>query len=424
MFSRILRWLKSCLGVEHEDAGGQAQRTRHNGYSKRPPPPPFNNMDRDNYDPAGRALQSPLYDNFQINNIHNKSPRAPSGQSYYTIGQPVAGHSQPRRSRASEQGVYWSTSFMDRDELREVFNLIQAALEHVPYAICGLAGIIDHGLANRHCNRVSIICPQECQKNVNSWALTKGYQVDGDSIGIITSRRLIRRVRVKFIPSGFERLKIQQSNCSQARVLSMISLLDFVAAGWLDSKRRGHEHALATIASDIFFCLEHLAASRTIIDHRYLPTFLGEEFFTEFSSRYNMARPGMAQAGIDVSAILALHRETAELREHDALLQQYGRRGDAAPKRPKGQFEDLRSSVHTTRGKAPLTQAQLDARPLPPTPQLPRQVYQPAENHQVVRSPGKSRPRTRGENRTNAGRDPTARRPRPKPVEKPPGNWI
>ncbi|KAI0468468.1 hypothetical protein F4859DRAFT_205139 [Xylaria cf. heliscus] len=353
--------------------------------------------------------------------LPERGPRTQSGESQYTIGLPM-GASHPRirsqdRFEGNTPGAHWSTSYMTRAEMTELFNLIDAALSHLPYAICGLAALIDHGLTNRQANKVSIICPQLCRKNVISWAATKAYAVHADSIAVPMQNGLVRRVRVKYIEHGFETLHRVRSNCSNATVLSIDSQLDNVAAGYLDNKKRGDERALAVIASDIFFCLGRIAARRERMDPKYLPTFLGEDFFPDFTARYVKARAEMTRAGIDVSAVLAKHRAAKSLREHDEMLRQYGMNGDVAPEGQRGQFEDIAMSVYTVRESPEVAAARL-----PDTLRPPQQVYRRPEDR------GQGLPRqgqTDGSTLSNPGRSLTAQRKvQPKPVEKPGANWI
>ncbi|KAI0547118.1 hypothetical protein F4679DRAFT_597906 [Xylaria curta] len=336
----------------------------------------------------------------------SKHPQAQSGKSQYTSSLPVKIPYQPRikpQGRFARSKMQWSTSYMSRAELAELFNLIHAALEHVPYAICGLAALNDYELTDRQANKVSIICPRTSRKNVMAWAATKGYEVHVGSIGIPTSDGLVRRVRVKFVERGFEALQHERSSCSNATVLSIASLLDNVAAGWLDNKRRGDERALGMIADDIFSCLDNIAARREIVDPRYLPTFLGEAFFTDFTACYGNARPEMTRAGIDVSAVLAKHRDAASLREHDEMLRQYGCHSDSTPREPRGQFEEVRASVYTIREKDFPLEASM------------KQAYQRADyrNYDFPRPSNNLRPRLATQGYTQ-----------PKPVDKPEGNWF
>ncbi|KAI0445850.1 hypothetical protein F4803DRAFT_506669 [Xylaria telfairii] len=351
-----------------------------------------------------------------------KGKRVQSGESRYTIGLPVrTSHPQIRREDRFIDSNLWSTSFMDSEELRELFNLLHATLAHVPYAVCGLAALIDHGLTNRQANRVSIICPRPSRKNVLAWAATKNYAVHGDSIGIPTSNGQMRRVRVKFVEHGFEELQRVRSSSSNATVLSITSQLDNVAAGWLDNKKRGDERALGVIASDIFFCLDRIAARREQVDPMYLPTFLGEGFFADFTARYTTARAEMALAGIDVGAVLAEHRAAAALREHDEFLRQFGMKGDTVRGGPRGQFEDISMSVYTVRERD--TPSQTSPGRIPAMPWPPRQVYQSVRDR-GDNNPGPSR-LADGPALDVPGRSLTARRyGRPKTVVRPEGNWI
>jgi hypothetical protein len=310
---------------------------------------------------------------------------------------------------------------MNREELTELFNLIHETLEHVPYAICGLGALIDHGFTRRRANKISILCPQECKNNVKAWAATRGYEVFIDSVGLPMRDGLLRRVRIKFLDAGFEKLQRVRSSFSDAYVLSMASQLDNVAAGFLENRRRGDERALKTIANDVFWCLDHIASRRERIDPVFLPTFLGEDFFADFTARYPEARPEMARAGIDVSSVLVNHREASSLREHNEMLWQYGLRGDVVTQQP-GQFENMRDlanskSVYTLRERDSRTESVL----LPPMPMplplpLPISMPQPPEASHLRPSkhlpePQKNRPVDTLMRKWNSLREPLSSQP-------------
>ncbi|KAI1433909.1 hypothetical protein GGR50DRAFT_457055 [Xylaria sp. CBS 124048] len=250
-------------------------------------------------------------------------------------------------SRTESTQVRWSTKYMTRDELKDLFNLVHETFSHLPYAICGLAAMIDHGFLGRQANRISLICPRESKDNVKAWAATGGYPTSIDSVGLPARDGSFRRVRIKFIDHGFEDLELVPSKLGNAVVLSPVSTLDNVAAGYLQNRKRGDERTLQVIANDIFWCLDHLASTRRgKVDPSLLPTFLGEECFADFTTAYMTARSEMARAGIDVAAVLARHRAAASLREHDAMLRGYGMKGDIVTSQP-GQFERMQDLVRS-----------------------------------------------------------------------------
>ncbi|KAI1740413.1 hypothetical protein F4680DRAFT_465806 [Xylaria scruposa] len=405
MTFNLLKFIKACFRAWHPSRHLKPTSSAHRADH-------YNTRVRTNIDRVERHPERP--ENTTSNT--SKHPRAESSKSQYISSLPVTTPYHPRikpRGRFARSKMQWSTSNMSRAELAELFNLVHAALEHVPYAICGLAALNDYELTDRQANKVSIICPRTSRKNVMGWAATKGYEVHAGSVGIPTSDGSVRRVRVKFVEHGFEALQRVRSTCSNATVLSVTSLLDNVAAGWLDNKRRGDERALAVIANDIFSCLDNIAARREGVDSIYLPTFLGEVFFTDFTACYDNARPEMARAGIDVGAVLAKHRDAASLREHDEMLRQYGCHGDSAPREPRGQFEEVRASVYTIRDKDFPHEATVGR--MPTTAQPPRQAYH---------FPGRS---GMANGSTSSNLIPslaTRRNTQPKPVEKPDGNWI
>ncbi|KAI1355316.1 hypothetical protein F5Y01DRAFT_173354 [Xylaria sp. FL0043] len=335
---------------------------------------------------------------------HSTSPRQPSPRPRIMAEARGSGSS-------SYSNESWATSDMNRRELKELFNLVHQTLEHVPYAICGLAALIDHGFTARKVSRISIICRQESRKNVKLWAKANGYETYTDSIGIPLRDGSIRRVRIKYLEFGFETLQRVHSSFSDATVLSLTSQLDNVAAGYLDHRRRGgNEKTLDTIAADVFFCLDQLASRREHVEARFLPTFLGESFFTTFTSKYVDARPKMAMAGIDVARVLAKHRAASALREHDEMLRGYGMRGDVTPPEP-GQFELMKNLSHRKSVYTIRDQAAHDS-DVPPMPPLPDPAYMPAK--------------TTGGSRNDPGRNLTAPKPpkEPKPAKRPVAKWV
>ncbi|KAI0014882.1 hypothetical protein F4780DRAFT_788082 [Xylariomycetidae sp. FL0641] len=305
---------------------------------------------------------APAADNDNDNDARATSPRPPrirtTGRFPTTTTAAGAGAGAPR----------WATSNMTRAELAELFDVLHALLEQtgsgVPYAVCGLGALLDHGCAARRASKVSILCPAHSRHNVGAWAAAHGYERYADSIGLPLRGGAVRRVRVKYLDAAaFDALQVQRSGISAAAVLGLASTLDHVAAGWLERAGRGddddddggsNERALRTIADDVFWCLRHAAQHRVPLPERYLPTFLGEAFWAGFTAAHPHARPEVARAGVDVARVLARHRDAAALREHDAMLRQFGLRGDVPAERP-GAFEGLRDlansrSVYTLRG--------------------------------------------------------------------------
>ncbi|RWA13694.1 hypothetical protein EKO27_g1422 [Xylaria grammica] len=314
---------------------------------------------------------------------------------------------------------------MDPEELQELFNLIHEALSHVPYAICGLGALIDHGLTGRKASRISILCPQESKNNVKAWAAASGYHVYADSVGVSMRSGTIRRVRIKYIDFGFESLQRTRSSFSGATVLGILSQLDNVAAGYLDNRKRGNERALQIVAGDVFFCLKTIASQRLRVEPQFLPTFLGEDFFADFTARYPEARPEMAKAGIDVSSVLVKHRTASTLRDHNEMLNQYGMAGDVVPPTP-GQFEHMRDLKDN---KSVYTIKEQDSHDIAePMPRPPEQTYRHDgknldSNIESDQSTQDLRAPVRTPGRTDIGRSLTAPKT-PKAVDRPVADWI
>ncbi|KAI1175529.1 hypothetical protein F4777DRAFT_321409 [Nemania sp. FL0916] len=292
------------------------------------PFPPIRRVDRADYYNArvraglGHSTQQSFQSQPPMRTPYDPQPRQLQSQPQPQVQMQV----QPRKSETVE----WSTSFMSHDELIELFNLLHTALAHIPYAICGLGALIDHGYTGRKAHRIAIICSQF--HTVKSWASAGGYEVHDDSIGFPTSQGL-RRIRIHADPL-FESIERVRSRHSNAIVVSLVSLLDSIAVGYLANLKAGEQLNLRVLANDAFVCLDLIATRRQPVNPRFLPTFLGEEFFTAFTARHEFARTEMARAGIDVSAALAKIRVASTLREHNQVLNQYGMQGDLLLREP------------------------------------------------------------------------------------------
>ncbi|KAI1082065.1 hypothetical protein F5B20DRAFT_588165 [Whalleya microplaca] len=272
---------------------------------------------------------------------------------------------------ASDPRTRWASTYLTSPQLGELFDALHATLKHIPYAICGLSALVDHGLRARRAATVSILCPAHCKDNVKSWARARGFDTWADSVGVPIGGESggggeIRRVRIKYVDQGFERLeRVRAVSGAQgeraegnAWVLGLSSELDHVAAAWLDVRKRATtttttnssstsdtdaktSKAMKSIAHDIFWVLGRAIETRHALDAHFLPTFLGEEFWTAFGEANPETRTEAARAGVDVAAVLARHRADASLREHDAMLEAYGLRGDPVTTQP-GPLEDMR----------------------------------------------------------------------------------
>ncbi|XXH06030.1 hypothetical protein Hte_012475 [Hypoxylon texense] len=257
---------------------------------------------------------------------------------------------------------HWATSPLSIKELIELFTTIHQTLAHVPYAICGLGALVDHGFAKRRVTQLSLLCPSYAKDNVRAWLASRGFDTFGDSVGVpvgqgrdADGRRRTRRVRIKYLDEGFDRLQRVRSSLTEAWILGLASQLDHAAAGYVDHYRRllqqqqqqqqqhleaggrsseetqagldATERALRTIARDVFFCLDKAARTRQRLDPGLLPSLLSEAFWAPFTARHAEARPEMARAGIDVAGVLARHRDERAILEHEEMLRRFGGAG-------------------------------------------------------------------------------------------------
>ncbi|KAI2626120.1 hypothetical protein GGS26DRAFT_191853 [Hypomontagnella submonticulosa] len=329
----------------------------------------------------------------------------------------VAGGGDPRPN--------WSSSVLRTSQLVQLFETVAGTLEHVPYAICGLGALVDHGFSDLRVTRVSVLCPAYAKDNVRGWLASRGYETYADSVGIpIANGNMTVRVRIKYLEQGFENLERVKSSMSNAWVLSLTSQLDHAAAGYVDSYRhfqrleeeKGNgkgaatkasqdadervETALKTISRDIFWCLEKAAKTRHHLDPKFLPTLLGEEFWAAFTQRHDNARTEFARAGIDVAAVLAKQKDVAFMREHRALLKEYNveARGSAAvddADENRSAFEGMRTLTRNkSNSKSVYTHRDpLDSPRAPDTPSWPltRRQEQPAEEKRKSGGKGKGK---------------------------------
>ncbi|KAI1454714.1 hypothetical protein F4805DRAFT_438691 [Annulohypoxylon moriforme] len=275
-------------------------------------------------------------------------------------------------AEASDPRERWSKSLLTPSQFAELLDNIHATLSHVPYAICGLAALNDYGYTTRRLNSVSLLCPAYAKDNVRGWLKTKGYETYGDFFGIPIGDRgyggegaTVYRVRIKWISDdGFAWLEKVKSNVSDAWVLGLEAQIDYCAMGFVEQFRKVEEmkkvpgkekstevtvgeSRLRMAAKDIFWCLDKAARTRHKINEKYLPTLLGEEFWGPFTKRYSDARPEMARAGIDVAAVLARHRDRQEVRDHQAMLRQFGLGEEVVVNRQPTPFEGMRTLANS-----------------------------------------------------------------------------
>lgn len=241
---------------------------------------------------------------------------------------------------------------------------------------------------------------------MRAWLAARGYDTYGDSVAIPIGergedgRRQVRRVRIKYLDKGFDRLERVKSSFSDAWILGLASQLDHVAAGFVDHYRRlqqkkrdrddinttntntntkeidNEERALQSMAGDIFFCLDKAARTRHTLNPELLSTFLSEAFWTSFTSRHDNARTEMARAGIDVAAVLAKHRDEKALREHEEMLKMFGGGDAGVVAEQPGPFEGMRTLGDGGNTKSVYSIASSSGydKMLPPPPPLPPTV--------------------------------------------------
>jgi len=209
---------------------------------------------------------------------------------------------------------------MSRAILAEVLDNLDRALCHTPYAVCGLAAMTVWGFTRRIPSHVSIICPSHSKEAIKCWAGVHGmvlYPDDPSCFGLTTTDGQTRRIRIKFLDSGFEALGVvvspsggyngargtAMSTC--ASVLGLASLLNRMAKGYVHSGcadpaplSRTALFTKRAIAQDIFWVLFRIADGGFVeegampLSEFDIPGVVDDRFWSPFTAAY----PGVVQA--------------------------------------------------------------------------------------------------------------------------------
>jgi hypothetical protein len=274
------------------------------------------------------------------------------------------------------------TDALSREDLRHLFDEINRTLDGVPYAICGLTCLLDHGFTGRTAKTATVIVPSESKDVIRSWAVAHGGRLPEHKRDQFQVRLphdgSVRSVRVKYLDNGFGRLSRVQSAVSDAIILSFSSQLDQVASGWVRECRGGRPplqqlrdpqkaRHVQTIIADLFWCLQHAVEHGIRLDAAFLPTFLSAGFWGTFGAflgekRTQDAMRLVVRAGIPLDDYLKAHedvrRRRSEVRQHNELLRAYGMTGADVVVEQPGPFVGMRSpgrneipSVYTLKSK-------------------------------------------------------------------------
>lgn len=248
---------------------------------------------------------------------------APSS-SHRPIPRPSMAPRDQRRTSAPRPSP--TTERMDQAILVEVLETLEKALSHTPYAVCGLAAMAVWGFAGRFPSHVSITCPSYSKEAIKCWAGVHGmvlYPDDPNSFGLTSADGKTRRVRIKFLDRGFESLQVVAGPpggyagtqgtalATSARILSLTSLLDLMARGYVSigcvDARPASESALfarRAFAQDIFWVLSRIADGGFIeegaqpLNECLVPGVVDNRFWSPFTTTYPGAVQAFARAGL------------------------------------------------------------------------------------------------------------------------------
>ena len=264
---------------------------------------------------------------------------------------------------SGDSGKSCSDVPMETAQLTELFDKL-AKIDFIPYAICGRGALVDHGLSARKTKQVSIVMPSYSKDVLAGWARSSGWvstsaTAQGKAsifVGIPLADGTVRQLRIKYLDDEqFEQLeRVRSRLSSKAWVLSLTSQLDHLAAAWIDYHKKAEEKrakaeaeggsrgSVSTttttsskydrppreIARDILWTLDRMARTRVEgtsgAEPRLLQTLSSEDFFVPFTERHPEALVAMARAGVDVAAVMAGLRHRSQVREHNAILAEYG----------------------------------------------------------------------------------------------------
>jgi len=210
--------------------------------------------------------------------------------------------------------------------LAELLGKLDAALEHVPYAVCGLAALCAWGMTCKRPARVSIICPSHSAEVVKCWAATSLAVMDPrmqDIMGIETSDGVLRKVRIKFVrPRDFEALHVVNlplpltmrlvpsrfEILAAPRVLALRSLLNQCALAWVtDKKAMVVKGARESIADDILWILDRIIRDGGLtpgaepITALTVPKVVDPTFWDVFRPQYKHSEEMFVRAGLVIS---------------------------------------------------------------------------------------------------------------------------
>lgn len=175
---------------------------------------------------------------------------------------------------------------MSPELVNEVIAIVGHSFGHIPYAICGLAAMVQHGFSERLPTKVSIIFPEHTRAVVNCWALAQGMpRVQGTnrSFCVPTADGKLRCVRFKFLQEGFDNLVTTRKVLSHARVLALPSLADQIAANYVRQLATISVQMQVVSAQDMRWVLRQMDHQGEYFNYRSGANIVRREFWLPFT---------------------------------------------------------------------------------------------------------------------------------------------
>ncbi|KAK6070132.1 hypothetical protein SCUP515_08616 [Seiridium cupressi] len=323
---------------------------------------------------AEKAPETSSYDEKHANKVRERLRKR-------TI---ASGGTAPTPRTAFEQSAPFSASQPERPqgftvpltlvELGELFDTLDETLSGpgIPYAVCGLAALISHGVTDRGANTVSILVPADSRMVIRPWALTSGNTVmqNGSTGGfeIQTKSGIKRGIKIRWVDGAcFEKLFTVKSQIGTrgAMLLGLASCLDQVATAFMRLCKNGQPPAASkevdTIMQDIYGILGCVIERSMVLEKPYLDLFLSPSFWRPFESylgdRMQEIMVLCTKAKLPIAEVLEIAKRHSDIRQHDRLLGQYGMPPMLVVEEQPGAFQKMRTlgrvqpSMYTLKSK-------------------------------------------------------------------------
>lgn len=211
---------------------------------------------------------------------------------------PYTPQKQPRLPRRSASATLRYNTPMEPTAVRAVVTWLRENLAHVPYAVTSLSALAMWGFDNNLPSHVSILCPEHCRDVITSWAVATGVVLDPRQrrFGLrLDGEDTVRRVRLRFVPAEeFSRLR----TVGRGRVLGLASLVDVLAAEFMDMKGEKVGEKRVVLGGGIAWAVERMVATRAPVGGGEARNVRNLLFLEPFVCTFPGSRELLVKAGL------------------------------------------------------------------------------------------------------------------------------